>query len=109
MRRKKRQVREKVRKSRFIVFFPLICGSVGSKSRLATAAGAEPSGQMRDAPLWHVARSRFPSQNVQSTPGSDYFWKFRCGKSARQSGTKQISKSKRTKHTNGVALLEVEM
>ena len=28
--------------------FPMICGSGGSKSRLAKAAGAEPSGQMRD-------------------------------------------------------------
>jgi len=28
--------------------FPMICGSAGSKSRLAKAAGAEPSGQMRD-------------------------------------------------------------
>ena len=28
--------------------FPMICGSGESKSRLARAAGAEPSGQMRD-------------------------------------------------------------
>ena len=28
--------------------FPMFCGSRGSKSRLAKAAGAEPSGQMRD-------------------------------------------------------------
>ena len=28
--------------------FPMICGSGGSKSRLAKAADAEPSGQMRD-------------------------------------------------------------
>ena len=28
--------------------FPMICGSGGSKSRLAKAAGAEPSGQMSD-------------------------------------------------------------
>ena len=28
--------------------FPMICGSGGSKSTLAKAAGAEPSGQMRD-------------------------------------------------------------
>ena len=31
--------------------FPMICGSRGSKSRLATAAGAEPSGQMRNEEL----------------------------------------------------------
>ena len=28
--------------------FPMICGSGGSKSRLAKAVGAEPCGQMRD-------------------------------------------------------------
>ena len=28
-----------------------------------------------------VARSTFPSQNVQNTPGSDHFWRFRCRKS----------------------------
>ena len=40
-RRKKMQVHEKVGKSRFTVFFPMICGSGGSKSRLAKAAGAD--------------------------------------------------------------------
>ena len=34
----------KVEKSRNTVFFPMICGSGRSKSRLAKAAGAEPSG-----------------------------------------------------------------
>ena len=59
----------------------MICGSGGSKSRLAKAAGAEPSGQMRDEKLHAVvARSVFPSQNVQDTPRSDHFWKLRCGK-----------------------------
>ena len=41
-----------------------------------------------------VARSTFPNQNVQSTPCSDHFWRFRCRKSARRCGTKRISKSK---------------
>ena len=27
-----------------------------------------------------VARSTFPSQNVQNTPGPDHFWKLRCRK-----------------------------
>ena len=44
-----------------------------------------------------VARSTFPSQNVQNTPGSDHFWKLRCRKSARRCGAKHISKSKCTK------------
>ena len=38
--------------------FPMICGSGGSNSRLAKAAGAEPAGQMRDKQLHAVvARS----------------------------------------------------
>ena len=64
------------------------------RGRLAKAAGAEPAGQMSDEKLHAVvARSTFPSQNVQSTPGSDHFWKLRCRKSARRCGAKHISKS----------------
>ena len=45
--------------------FPMICGSRGSNGSLAKAAGAEPSGQMRNEQLHAVvARSRFPSQNA---------------------------------------------
>ena len=40
--------------------FPMLCGSGGSKSRLAKAAGAETSGQMRKEKLHAVvARSTF--------------------------------------------------
>ena len=108
--------------------FPMICGSGGSKSRLAKAAGAQPSVQMRDEKLHDVvARSRiwlnskctkhtilgpflevemskkvhavkarrtFRSQNVQSTPSPDHFWKLRCRKSACGCGAKHIAKSK---------------
>jgi len=57
--------------------FPMICGSGGSKSRLTKAAAAEPCGQMRYEKLHAVvARSTFGSQNVQSTPFSDHFWKL---------------------------------
>ena len=56
-----------------------------------------------------VARSTFPSQNVQNTPMSDHFCKFRCRKSARRCGAKHILKSKCTKHRNLGPLLEVEM
>ena len=56
-----------------------------------------------------VARSTFPSQNVQNTPLSDHFWRFRCRKSARRGGAKHISKSKCTKHTMVGPLLAVEM
>ena len=41
-----------------------------------------------------VARSTFPSQNVQNTPFSDHFWKLQCRKSARRCGAKHIWKSK---------------
>ena len=103
-------MREKVGKSRNNVFFPMICGAGGSKSRLAKAAGAEPAGHRRDAKLHAVvARSTFPSQNVQNTRGSDHFWKLRCRKSARRCGAKHISKSKCTKHLSSGPLLEVAM
>ena len=79
--------------------FPMICGSGGSKSRLAKAAGAEPSGQMRDEKLHAVvARSTFRSQNAQSTSCSDRFWKLRCRKRARRCGAKHVSKSKSVKN-----------
>ena len=59
------QMREKVGKSPKHYVFPMICVSGGSKSRLAKAAGAEPSGQMRNEKLRAVvARSTFRSQNV---------------------------------------------
>ena len=87
----------------------MICGSGGSKSRLAKAAGAEPAGQMSDEKLHAVvARSTF-SQNVQNTSASDHFWKLRCRKSARRCGAKHISKWKCTKHTMVGPLLAVEM
>ena len=46
--------------------FSWFCGSGGLKSRLAKAAGAETSGEMRDEKLHAVvARSRFRSEKVQ--------------------------------------------
>ena len=105
VKRKKMQVREKVGMSRFTVFF-----YGGSKSRLAKAAGAEPAGQMRDEKLHAVvAWSTFPSQSVQSTPGSHHFWKLRRRKSARSCGAKHISKSKVSKTDAFGTLLEVLM
>ena len=71
-----------VRKGRKVAIhcvFTMIFGSGWSKSWLAKAAGAEPAGQMRDEKLHAVvARSKFPSQDVQNTPTSDHFWKLRC-------------------------------
>ena len=52
----------------------MICGPGGSKSRLAKAAGAEPSGQMKDEQLHAVvARSTFRRQNAQNTAASEHF------------------------------------
>ena len=73
----------------------MFCGTGGSKSRLAKAAGAQPCGQMRDEKLHAVvARSTFPSQNAHNTPGSEHFLKLRCRKSARHCGAEDVSKSK---------------
>ena len=89
---------------------PMVSRSRGSKSNLAKAAGAEPAGQMRDEKLHAVvARSTFPSQNVQNTPTLDHFWKSSCRKSARLCGAKHVSKSKCTKHTSFGPLLEVDL
>ena len=79
VRRKKIADARKGRKVAKHCVFPMICGSGGSKSRLAKAAGAEPAGQMRDE------------------------------KFARRCGAKHISKSKCTRHTSSTRLLEVEM
>ena len=87
----------KVRKVAKHIVFSMICSPGGSQSRLAKAAGAEPSGQMRHEPVYAVvARSTFPGQNAQSTAASDHFWKF--GR-RRVSGARHISKSKCTNNT----------
>ena len=57
----------------------MICGSGGSKSRLAKAAGAEPAGQMSDEKLHAVvARSTFRIQNVQNTSRSEVAMSKKC-------------------------------
>ena len=90
--------------------FPMICGSGGSKSNLAKAAGAEPAAQMRDEKVRTVvARSIFPSQKGKNTSRSEHFWKLSCRKSARCCGAKHISKWKCTKHASIGPLLEVEL
>ena len=86
--------------------FPMICGSGGSKRRLAKAAGAEPAGQMRDEKLHVVvARSTFLSQNGQNlelvmskkrTP----LWR---------EAAKYMSKSKVPKNYGFRTLLDVQM
>ena len=130
-------MREKVGKSRNTVFFQWFGAPEGSLKRRVRSQLAR--WEMKNCtPLWReahfqvkmykthqrrttfgswdvekvhaiVARSTFPSQNVQNTPFSDHFWKLRCQKSARRCGAKHISKSKCTKHTSSGPLLEVEM
>ena len=76
---RRERVRGKGRKVAIHCVFPMICGSGGSKSRLAKAAGAEPSCQMRDEKVHALV------------------------------GAKRISKSKVLKLEGVGALLEVEM
>ena len=141
IRRKKMQMREKVGKSRFTVFFQWFVApegrKVGSLKRRVRRQLARWE-MKKCTPLWReahfqvkmykthqcrttfwswdvekvhavVARSTFPSENVQNTPFSDHFWKLRCRKSARRCGAKHISKSKCTKHTMLGPLLEAQM
>ena len=77
----------------------MICGSGGSKSRLAKAAGAESQlarWEMKNcAPLWHEAHlqvKKLKTPHVRRC--SEHFLKLRCRKSARRCGTKHMSKSK---------------
>ena len=141
IRRKKMQMREKVGKSRFTVFFQWFVApegrKVGSLKRRVRTQLARWE-MKKCTPLWReahfqvkmykthqcrttfgswdvekvhavVARSTFPSQNVQNTSAPDHFWKLRCRKSARRCGAKHISKSKCTKHTRFGPLLYVAM
>ena len=48
--------------------FLMICGSRGSKSRLAKAAAAEPAGQMRDEKLHAVVARREVAMSKKCTP-----------------------------------------
>ena len=99
----------KRQESRETLCFPMICGSGGSKSRLAKAAGAEPAGQMRDEKLHAVvARSTCASEKAENIVRWAHFWKLRCLKSARRCGAKHISKST-CKHEGFGPLLEVQM
>ena len=141
IRRKKMQVREKVGKSRFTVFFQWFVAPEGRKAgslKRRVRRHLARWDMKKCTPLWReahfqvkmykthqvrttfgswdvekvhavVARSTFPSQNVQNTPGSDHFWKLRCRKSARRCGAKHISKSKCTKHHMVGPLFEVAM
>ena len=58
---------------------PMICGSGGSKSRLPKAAGAEPSGQMRDEKAHrcgakHISKSTCTKQSILRAPKCTPLW-----------------------------------
>ena len=133
IRRKKMQMREKLGKSRFTVFFQWFVApegrKVGSLKRrvrshlgrwemkkctlVARSTFGSENVQNTTASdhFWKLrcAWSTFPSQNGQNTRGSDHFWKLRCRKSAWRCGAKHIWKWKCTKHHRSGPLLEVEM
>jgi len=75
VRRKKiNQAAQKGRKVAKQCVSSMFCGPGGSQSRLAKAAGAETSGQMRDQQLHAaVARSRCSSQNTENTFVPEHF------------------------------------
>jgi len=92
-RREEKRIRKKIKKrkaqkkedpgarkgkeSRETLFVPMICGSGGSKSRLAKVAGAEPAGQMRDEQLHAVvARSTFAREKAKNASRAEHFWKL---------------------------------
>ena len=54
--------------SRHALCFPMICGSGGSKSRLAKAAGTEPCGQMREEKLHALWREAYVQVKKLKTP-----------------------------------------
>ena len=58
--------------------FLMICGSGGSKSRLAKAAGAEPSRQMGDEKIArHCGAKRVGGEKAKSTSCPEHFWQLR--------------------------------
>ena len=72
VRREKMKVRVKVGKSRCTVFFQWFVALEGRKvTSLTRRVGSQLARWEMNAV---VARSSFPSHNVQSTPASDHFW-----------------------------------
>ena len=90
--------------------FPMICGSGGSKSRLAKAAGAEPAGQMRVEKMHavfgakHISKSKC-TKHTRFGP----LLEVEMSKTCTRFGANHISKSKCTKHFSFGALLKVAL
>ena len=89
----------------------MICGPGGSKSRLATAAGSEPAGQMRDEELHAVlARSTFPSQNAQNLSSGALLEVVMSKKLVHDVVARSTFQSQKCKKTDGFRpLLEIEL
>ena len=130
--KKKMQVREPGGKVAIHCVSPMICGSGGSKSRLAEAAGAKPCGHLRNENFQvkmyqaHHARTTFGSWDVEKVDAivaRSTFSSQKCTKHTNVGpllevamwkvrdlvGAKHISKSKFSKHLSLGALLQVEM
>ena len=72
----------------------MFCGFGRSKSRLAKAAGAGPSGEMRDEQLHTVAaRKTFRSENAKSTSCSGRVWSLTHSRSVRRCAAKHVRKT----------------
>ena len=82
------------------MFFPMISGSGGSRSRLAKAAGAEVAVHLRNQKLHAaVARSTFASQDEPKHTMFGPLLEVEMSKSCSCCGSKHICKSQCTKHT----------
>ena len=110
IRRKKMQMREKIGKSRFTVFFQWFVApegrKVGSLKRRVRSQLARWD-MKKCTPLWREAH--FQVKMDKTLEERTTFGSWRCRKSARRCGAKHILKSKCTKHTMVGPLLEVTM
>ena len=81
--------------------FPMICGSGGSKSRLAKAAGAEPSGQMREEKLHAVVARRTNSKvkMCKHTSASEHFLKVKMSEKVHVVAARSRCRSQNVKLT----------
>ena len=94
--------------------FPMICGSGGSKSRLAKAAGAEPSGRMRHEKLRAImvakqmSRVKMPGTHLRL--GGALFGSSNVEKVHAAVARSAFREPKRAKTPNSIGpLLQVEM
>jgi len=103
LREEKESEERRCRRAKRIMFW----GSGGSKRRLAKAAGAEPSGEMRDEKLHAVVAH---NKHISKSKCTRHLMlgKLKCPQTTIL-GAKHISKSKCTKHLMLGKLFEVKM